>query len=255
MNQILAFHNDKKVRSKYINRVKAHQEADEIIKGKYWEKGKGCAVGCTIEGSDHDRYPTELGISWRLALIEDSLFENLPNGEAKKFPLQFLQAVQLGSDTELVYKKFVIWVLGDKKDGLVNVVKDEKQKDLLNRILKLYKKSLTKEIKQSEWKKLADEASAYASASASAYASASASAYAYAYAYASVYAYAYASVSAYAYASAYVYASAYASVSAYAYASAYASAYAYGTKEWQEVFDKRIFQMRDKLLELLKEAK
>src|SRR3990167_5018893 len=181
MDNLKAFHGEKSIKEKYLKRVKAHYEADEIIKGKYWENGKGCAVGCTIHGSSHDAYPKKLGISWRLALIEDSIFENLQNGEAKKFPIDFLNAVQIGSDTELVYKKFVIWVLGDKKDGLVNVIKDEKAVVLLKRVLELYKKYLKTEIKASEWKALADEAY---SASVYAYASAYVYAYAYAYAYA-----------------------------------------------------------------------
>lgn len=103
MEKLKAFHGDKKIKAKYLARVKAHYEADEIISGKYWENGKGCAVGCTVEANSnaHDRYP-----------------------------------------------------------------KDEKKKDLLGRILKLYEKSLTVEITQGEWKKLADEVySASASAS------------------------------------------------------------------------------------------
>ncbi len=230
--KLKAFHGKKSIKDKYLARVKAHYEADEIIQGRYWENGKGCAVGCTIEASrePHDTFQKELGISWRVALIEDSLFENLKNGEAKKFPLQFLQAIPVGADTDLVYKKFVIWVLGDKKDGLVNMIKDKKKKDLLNRVLKLYKKSLKTEIKVEEWKALADEACS-ASTSASAYASA------------------YASTSASAYASAY------ASTSASAYASAYASTSApYGDK-WKEIFNNRVLTMRDKLLSLLKSAK
>lgn len=47
-----AFHNDKKIKAKYLARVKAHIKAGEVIKGKYWENGKGCAVGCTIHGYD-----------------------------------------------------------------------------------------------------------------------------------------------------------------------------------------------------------
>lgn len=41
--KMVAFHNDPKIKAIYVKRVKAHQEADEIIKGKYWEEGKGCA--------------------------------------------------------------------------------------------------------------------------------------------------------------------------------------------------------------------
>ena len=42
MTKLLAFHNDPEIKAKYVARVKAHAEADEIIKGKYWEDGKGC---------------------------------------------------------------------------------------------------------------------------------------------------------------------------------------------------------------------
>ena len=35
------FLNDPKVKTKYVNRVKAHQKADEIEKGYYWRNGKG----------------------------------------------------------------------------------------------------------------------------------------------------------------------------------------------------------------------
>jgi hypothetical protein len=46
---LIAFHNDQKIKDKYLARVEAHRKADEIIKGKYWENGKGCAVGCTLK--------------------------------------------------------------------------------------------------------------------------------------------------------------------------------------------------------------
>lgn len=65
-----AFHSDEAVKEKYLERVRAHSAADSIIKGKYWESGKGCAVGCTIEGSDHERYETELGIPRVIARLE-----------------------------------------------------------------------------------------------------------------------------------------------------------------------------------------
>lgn len=36
-----AFHNDSKIKAKYLKRVQAHFKSDEIVKGKYWEDGKG----------------------------------------------------------------------------------------------------------------------------------------------------------------------------------------------------------------------
>ena len=70
---MLAFHNDPTIKQKYVDRINAHYDADEIIHGIYWENGKGCAVGCTIEGSDHERYETELGIPATIAHLEDAI--------------------------------------------------------------------------------------------------------------------------------------------------------------------------------------
>lgn len=93
-----AFHGDPKIQEMYIARVKAHALADEIVQGQYWENGRGCAVGCTIHGDDHKKYETELGVPEELAYLQDTIFERLPLAEAKKFPLEFLQAIPLGAD-------------------------------------------------------------------------------------------------------------------------------------------------------------
>ena len=47
--KLRAFRNDPKLKAKYLERVMAHEKADEIIQGIYWQDGKGCAVGCTLE--------------------------------------------------------------------------------------------------------------------------------------------------------------------------------------------------------------
>jgi hypothetical protein len=79
-----AFHNDPQIQEKYIARVSKHAQMDEIVKGKYWEGGKGCAVGCTIHSGNHAAYETEIGVPEWLARCEDTFFENLPNRESPK---------------------------------------------------------------------------------------------------------------------------------------------------------------------------
>jgi hypothetical protein len=111
---MLAYHNDPTVKAFYLDRVRAHARADEIIHGQYWERGKGCAVGCTIHGSKHSLYETELGIPKMLARLEDRLFEGLQNGRSKAFPEQFLLAAKVGADLSRVGWKFLHWLLTEE---------------------------------------------------------------------------------------------------------------------------------------------
>lgn len=102
---MLSFHNDINVKNKYVDRIKYHMSMDNIIKGTAWEKGKGCAVGCTLENYDHSRYPIELGLPAWLAKLEDIIFENLPDNLSKEWPLKFLESIPVGVSVEKVKYK------------------------------------------------------------------------------------------------------------------------------------------------------
>ena len=136
---MLAFHNDKEIKQKYIDRVRAHMIADEIIKGLYWENGRGCAVGCTIHGSDHQKYEDELGIPTVLARLEDSIFEGLPNHLSKMWPLEFLEAIEVGADLSWIWPKFVIWLMTDKEHGVIRFAKTEEEKKIIHKVSDSYR--------------------------------------------------------------------------------------------------------------------
>src|SRR5690606_37506481 len=131
MSKLLSFHNDPSIKEKYLNRLHLHYKADEIIKGAYWENGKGCAVGCTVHSSNHSAYETELGISRILARLEDRIFERLPNEKAKEFPIQFLKAIPIGVDLEPVWRKLMIWLLIDENEGVIRHAKTAKTEKVI----------------------------------------------------------------------------------------------------------------------------
>lgn len=109
-----AFLNDPKVQTKFIDRVQTHHDLDEIIKGKYWEDGKGCAVGCTVHSGSHNCYELELGIPEWMARLEDALFEGMPNEHAKEFPLKLLKAIPLGFENwQHIYHQIHRFILKD----------------------------------------------------------------------------------------------------------------------------------------------
>ena len=110
---LLAYHSKPAIKSKYLRRVRAHAKADKLVRGVYWEDGKGCAVGCTIHSNRHEDYEPELGIPWQLAVIEDNLFEMLPNAQAMTWPDRFLSAITPGADLSMVGKRWLAWLVRD----------------------------------------------------------------------------------------------------------------------------------------------
>ena len=172
-----AFHEQETIKATYLARVRAHRAADELVKGTYWQNGKGCAVGCTVHSARHAAYEEELGIPRALARLEDAIFEWLPNGRAKAWPEEFLEAIGVGVDLAGVVDRFLLWLLSDPKDGVLQYVKDEGCRAAIATVIGLYERRVRGEsVRKEEWR------SAYAAAYAAAASSAAAAAYDAAYA-------------------------------------------------------------------------
>jgi len=147
---MLAFHNKQEIKDEYLARVRAHAAADEIIKGQYWQGGRGCAVGCTIHSAVHKDYEDLLGIPVRLAYLEDRLFENLPLEKAKLWPELFLSSIEVGADLSLVFSKFIVRVLGDSERGCIIHAKTPGAKAAIETVISLYERKITGNAASSE---------------------------------------------------------------------------------------------------------
>jgi len=145
-----AFHNNPAIKEEYLARVRAHAAADEIIKGRYWEGGRGCAVGCTIHSSNHLDYENLLGIPMQLAYLEDSLFEHLPVTKAKLWPELFLDSINVGADLSLVFSKFIIRVLGNSERGCIIHAKTPGSEAAINSVINLYKRKIEGDVVRAE---------------------------------------------------------------------------------------------------------
>lgn len=115
---MLSFFGEQCLKDTVVARVKEHQRMDQIIQGTYWEQCgdgvfRGCAIGCVLHSNDHMAYERQLGLPVFLAYIDEHIFESLPPGEAKFWPLRFIEAVPVGVDLELVFPKFMHWLLSD----------------------------------------------------------------------------------------------------------------------------------------------
>ena len=108
---LIAYHNDPAQKAAILAQLAAHRAADELVKGQYWQYGKGCAIGCTLHSDDHAEYEPRFGIPLMLARLEDVIFEGLPNGDAQAWPERFMGAIPLGADLSRVGWKLLRWLL------------------------------------------------------------------------------------------------------------------------------------------------
>ena len=176
---MLSYHNDQSIKDFYLARVRAHAAADELIHGTYWEDGKGCAVGCTVHSDSHAAYEKEIGIPRLLARLEDGIFEGMANGRSKQWPEQFLSAIEVGRDLSLVWPRFAMWLMIDKKWGVLQYAKSKAAKKAIQDVADAYQSIVNGGKKEIDWYALRSAANAaYATTNAADTAAAAYAAYA-----------------------------------------------------------------------------
>jgi hypothetical protein len=237
-----AYLNDSKLKERIIAQLQAHYDADEIVQGKYWENGKGCAVGCILHDAkgNHHRFEEELGIPRVIARLMDRIFEGLTNGEAKIFPLEVMRAIPVNADLSNIWNKFALWMLSE----LLNFATYQPSKDAIQSVISLYERELKGDkVSTEEWQTA--RRAAYAAYAAATYAAAT-----YAAAYAAYAAAGAAAGPEAAYADTEGAAAAAAAADDAAYAAAYGAEAAGAAAAMKKFYQ----QMASKLIELLKDA-
>jgi hypothetical protein len=110
---LLAFHDNPETKTKYLARVKRHREAGDMTQEYWWDREtrSGCAVGCTIHGSDPEVYEKELGIPAALCWLESALHVRMREDRAEGWAEEFLAAITPGTELSLVFAHFMYWLL------------------------------------------------------------------------------------------------------------------------------------------------
>lgn len=114
---LIAYHNKPENKEAVIAAMRQHREADEIVKGQYWENGKDCAVGRRYKSSNHALAETVDGVPKALIYMFARIFQRLPAKEALLWPERFFKAVPVGVDLSRVVDHFMLWILTDE-DGI-----------------------------------------------------------------------------------------------------------------------------------------
>ena len=159
---MLAYHGDEGLKAQLIAQMEAHRAADEIVQGRFWRGGKGCAVGCLAHTEDNPHEATSelTGFPLPVCHLMETIFEGLSVNEAKEFPLQVLHAVPVGKDFSGVTDRFTLFVLQDVKQYA-----DEATLPCIQSVIDLYHRKVKgEEPLDKEWS--AAESAAWAAESA-----------------------------------------------------------------------------------------
>ncbi len=106
-----AYHGDVKIKKIYIARMRAHMEADELIRRVGFENGRGCAVGCILNKYDHGLAEKELGIPEWCMILLDFLHENTSDEVWPTLALSFLEAIPVSANLNLLENTIKIFIL------------------------------------------------------------------------------------------------------------------------------------------------
>ncbi len=119
---MLAYSHPLVTKTAFLAELARHREQDMIVQGTYWQDGRGCAVGCSLNSvrqltncrlhrNDHAAYEEYLGVPTALAELEDEIFESLPVEQARLWPERFATAIPVGADLSGVVDAFLTRLL------------------------------------------------------------------------------------------------------------------------------------------------
>ena len=111
--ELVAFHDNPKIKAKYLKRLATHRKAGAFVSDIWWDSHSkiGCAVGCTIHSTNPDLFETELGIPASVAWLEARIHGKWLGDRLDTFAEEVLEAITPGHDLSLVAAHFVYWLL------------------------------------------------------------------------------------------------------------------------------------------------
>ena len=138
------------------------QEKKELYFYEHWENGKGTVIGCISAINDLEEAAKMFGIPVQLWMIQDHIFQYLEEEKAHQFALDFLEAVPVGENVDVAWKKYFIWLLAEVDHSTMDVLKHiDLAKTALDLAVNTLKRMLTEELTTEELERIVKEINAY----------------------------------------------------------------------------------------------
>lgn len=97
-----AYHGDAALKRRLIAGMSRHMRLELLVR-EAGVKGEVAPVSTA--------YRSVLGVPTWLAQLEEKIFQRLHHDEAMRWPTQFLRAINVGSNLNLVWPRYALWLL------------------------------------------------------------------------------------------------------------------------------------------------
>jgi hypothetical protein len=113
----IAFHNNEKLKKKYIQIVEQH--------AKNVADNAALMAEISQYQLEHCKNEEALGIPSEIVLLKKLIIEMIPSTFSEIYTLNFLGSIPIGKDLKDVHLNFSLRILNDKEKGVVNFTKEE----------------------------------------------------------------------------------------------------------------------------------
>ena len=114
---MLAFHGEPTLKTAVMHRLREHRRLDTIVQGTYFDKGRGCHLGCIthINDNTHEAAERLFGIERRVGYWLEAVFEGLPQESCAAWVIESTEAIPVGADLSKCHHHLAAWLLGESK--------------------------------------------------------------------------------------------------------------------------------------------
>ncbi|MHB1950153.1 MAG: hypothetical protein ACYCQK_01610 [Acidiferrobacteraceae bacterium] len=114
---ILAWHGEPGLKAAALERLREHRRMDQIVQGLYYDRGRGCQLGCLTHQNEDTHAAAErlFGIEQSIGYWLEMVFERLPHEDCAQWVLDSAQAIPVGADMRLCRYALCAWLLGESE--------------------------------------------------------------------------------------------------------------------------------------------
>lgn len=138
-----AFYNKPSTKQLYLDRMRAHRLAGQIVQDKYWwdqSSFTGCAIGCLTHSSHLEALQSALNIPKALGKLAGLLHSFMDKNRSIFWGEELLNAMTTGGDISGVIDGFILWTLTNN-DALRRYAVHE-DLDLIEHVLELFRQRI-----------------------------------------------------------------------------------------------------------------